>query len=581
MSMKFLFSYIKKHKKLLWFALILGTIDQDFSLASPQLTRILTDEYALKASEYTRPEFLKGIGLILLGYIVVAFVSRLAKNFQDYYVNAISQEVGTELYASSVDHAFKLPFSTFEDERSGSLLQKFQKARNDAQKFIISLITVVFRFFVGMVIVVAYGFIVHVYAGIAYVILIPILGTFAVVITKRIKQAQEKIVKRSVELAGDTTESLRNVELVKSLGLEKQEIKHLNDINDEILGLELEKVKYVKMLSFVQGTLVNFFNVLLQFLLLWLIFTGDITFGEFLTLLFYSFFVFNPLYEAGRIASEYQEADASMDTLKKILELPAEEKPAHPETIDRINTITFKDVTFNYDNNKNALDDISVSIEKGKTTAFVGPSGSGKTTLMKMILGLYKPNKGSVLFNDVPHDTFDFDSYKKRIGYVSQSTQLFAGTIRDNLLFVNPSATDSECVQALSHASVDHVLSRGNAGLDTKIGEGGIKLSGGERQRIAIARALLRNPDILIFDEATSSLDSITEEEITETIKEITKERPDLMTVVVAHRLSTISHADHIYVLEKGELSEDGDHESLLRQDGLYKALWRSQGLEI
>jgi ATP-binding cassette subfamily B protein len=190
---------------------------------------------------------------------------------------------------------------------------------------------------------------------------------------------------------------------------------------------------------------------------------------------------------------------------------------------------------------------------------------------------LYKPSSGKILLNGNDSKTVDYDALKRRVGYVSQETQLFAGTIRENLLFVKPDATDEKCIEALTHSSAIKIIERNGGGLDTKIGEGGIKISGGERQRLAIARALLRDPDLIIFDEATSSLDSMTEKEITDTIKDITKVRPNLITVMIAHRLSTIIHADKIFVLEKGELIEQGKHEELVGTDGLYHALWRQQ----
>ncbi len=220
---------------------------------------------------------------------------------------------------------------------------------------------------------------------------------------------------------------------------------------------------------------------------------------------------------------------------------------------------------------------INLKIEAGKTVAFVGPSGSGKSTTVKLIVGLYHPTTGEVQFNDISGQDIDLIALRNRIGLVAQETQLFAGTIRENLLFVRPNATDKECIDALTAASANSLIDRGDKGLDTKIGEGGLKLSGGEKQRLAIARALLRNPDILIFDEATSSLDSITEESITKTIKDIESSHKDLIRILIAHRLSTVIHADTIYVLEKGSLVEQGTHDELLKQNGLYSALWRQQ----
>jgi ATP-binding cassette subfamily B protein len=223
---------------------------------------------------------------------------------------------------------------------------------------------------------------------------------------------------------------------------------------------------------------------------------------------------------------------------------------------------------------------VNIAIGKGETVAFVGPSGSGKSTLVKLLVGLYKPTAGRLVLNGIDSSRIDYEEFRTRVGYVSQETQLFAGTIRENLLFVNPQASDEDCIRMLKAASALPIIERGGHGLDTKIGEGGIKISGGERQRLAIARALLRHPEILIFDEATSSLDSITEKAITETIREVSNIRSDLITVLVAHRLSTVSHADKIYVLAKGRITEEGSHQNLLRAENLYAALWREQSAQ-
>ncbi|HUH33803.1 MAG TPA: ABC transporter ATP-binding protein, partial [Daejeonella sp.] len=374
-----------------------------------------------------------------------------------------------------------------------------------------------------------------------------------------------------------TTESLRNIELVKSLGLSAQEIQRLNNTTDKILKLELRKVKYVRSLSFIQGTLVNLLRNAILLLMLYLIYAGQISVGEFFSLFIYSFFIFGPLQELGNIINIYRETEVSLDNFNKILNVPKETKPKNPIKLGQITDLDFRNVSFKHQSaNGNALNHISFSTNNGQTIAFVGPSGAGKSTLVKLLVGLYPPVQGDILYNNVSRNDIDLDQLREKIGFVTQDTQLFSGTIRENLLFVRPEATDEDCLRVLEKAACQNLLGRADNGLDTIIGEGGVKVSGGEKQRLSIARALLRQPDILVFDEATSSLDSITEEEITVTIRDVSVIK-DHITILIAHRLSTIMHADRIFVLEKGNIIESGRHEELLSEKGLYFAMWRQQ----
>lgn len=579
--MQLIWQYLKHFRKTLFGALILAAINQFFSLLDPQIFRLIIDRYASKINDLSRSDFIRGVILLLLASIIVALISRIAKNFQDYFVNVVVQRLGAEMYNRAISHSFSLPYQIFEDQRSGEHLLKLQKARNDVQTLVTGLVNTVFFSLVGIVFVLTYAFIVHPLIGLVYFLLIPTLGYITFLISRQIKVAQSAIVAETANLAGSTTETLRNVELVKSLGLENQEVKRLNSVNETILGFELKKIKIIRRFSFIQGTTINGLRSALLLLMMWLIYTNAISLGQFFSLFIYSFFIFNPLAELGNVATQYQEARASMEKLEEIFKIKPETKPIKPQTISHLQTIRFNQVSFQYQSSSSkVLTDLNIGAKSGEAIALVGPSGSGKSTIVKLIGGLYQPTSGTILFNDIPSNEIDFDQFRQKIGLVSQETQLFAGTIRENLLFVKPQATDNELISALKSASAISILERGGKGLESKIGEGGLKISGGERQRMAIARALLRDPELLIFDEATSSLDSITEKEIAKTIQDIEKIKPDLIKISVAHRLSTIAHADRIYALERGRVVEVGDHQTLLKKDSLYHALWREQKAE-
>ena len=575
--MELLWRHLKVHWRLVFLALLLAAINQIFSLLDPWIFRLIIDGYATKFHSYTTSQFIHGVSLLLGAAVGVAFVSRVAKNFQDYFVNVITQRTGAALYAEGVEHSLSLPYGVFEDQRSGETLGKLQKVRSDVERFITAFVNILFTSTVGIIFVTIYALRVDWVIAPAFFLTIPLLGGMSSVLSRKIKTIQKVIVAETTALAGSTTESLRNIELVKTLGLARQEVGRLNATTDKILKLELKKVRYLRSLSFIQGTMVNLLRTGILFLMLYLIFTQRITVGQFFSLFIYSFFIFGPLQELGNIINVYRETEASLNKLEEILAIAPEPVPANPEELGKLEALDFDDVTFTHQTaNRPALSRVSFQVARGETIAFVGPSGAGKTTLVKLLVGLYQPQQGSVHYNGIAADRIEPEKLREQIGFVTQDTQLFSGTIRENLLFVRPDATDAECLEVLRRAAADSLLARADKGLDTLIGEGGVKVSGGEKQRLSIARALLRRPRLLVFDEATSSLDSLTEEEITSTIRDV-GQKADVITILIAHRLSTIMHADRIYVLECGRIVEQGTHEELVAETGLYYALWRQQ----
>lgn len=585
--MQLLYSYLRRYWGLLALALLLAAINQIFSLLDPYIFRKIIDQYVVKPGVDSPGGtlrtidfwgFLKnGAGLLILQALGVAMVSRIAKNFQDYYVNVITQRLGARLYTDGLRHSLELPYQVFEDQRSGETLGKLQKVRSDVEKLIQMFVNVLFTSVVGIVFVMWYAATVYWPIAPAYFLTIPLLGFVSSLLSKKIKTVQQTIVAETTALAGSTTESLRNIELVKSLGLAQQETERLNATTAKILKLELKKVRYIRSLSFVQGTFVNLLRNAIMLLMLYLVVRGEITVGEFFSLFIYSFAIFGPLQELGNIINVYRETEASLANFQQILATPRDVKPARPQPVGALRTLAFENVRFKHLTAQTpALTGISFDAQVGETIAFVGPSGSGKTTLVKLLVGLYKPLSGQILYNTIPGDDVNLDELREQIGFVTQDTQLFAGTIRENLRFVAPGATDAECLTALHQAAADSLLSRAPQGLDTVIGEGGVKVSGGEKQRLSIARALLRKPTLLVFDEATSALDSLTEEEIGRTVRELSGSRRHI-TILIAHRLSTILHADRIFVLEQGHVAEQGRHDELIEQKGLYYAMWRQQ----
>src|SRR5829696_4788157 len=312
LDMKLLYAYLRNYKGLVALALVLATINQVFSLLDPLIFRHVIDEYATRFQEYSTGQFFKGVSLLLGAAVGVAFVSRVAKNFQDYFISVIVQQLGARLYSDGIRHSLELPYSVFEDQRSGETLGKLQKVRADVERLITNAINIVFTSLVGIIFVMIYAFSVHWVIAPVYFLTVPILGIISSVLSRRIKQIQKVIVAETTALAGSTTESLRNIELVKSLGLGRQEIARLNGTTQKILRLELKKVRYLRSLSFIQGTSVNFLRTSILFLMLYLIYTRAITVGQFFSLWIYSFFIFGPLQELGNIINVYRETEVSL-----------------------------------------------------------------------------------------------------------------------------------------------------------------------------------------------------------------------------------------------------------------------------
>lgn len=575
--MKILWIYLKAQKWLVILSLFLATVAQLLNLIDPIIFGKIIDDYATNPKRLPQKELISGVLFWLGVAIAIAVAARLIKAFQEYFTRQAVQKFGMQIFDDGLKQTLRLSFQEFEEQRSGETLSILQKVKTDTERFVNAFINTLFSSLVGMGFLIWYSVTKNWMLVPVFVIGILVLGSLTGLLSRKIKTVQRSINKETNKMAGVITESLRNIELVKSLGLTFPEIRRLKIQTQRIYELEMKKTTRVRTLSFLQGTTLNVLKQSILFILLWLIFREVLTTGELISMQFISASIFGPLQEMGNVILNYREVQSSIHNFPTLMQKPVERRPAYPVEIGSLNSIRFDEVVYRHRSaNINAMDGVSFKVNRGETIAFVGPSGAGKSTLVKLLVGLYRPVSGSILFNEVPSNEIRYNELRRQIGFVTQDTQLFGGTIKENLLFVKADATDEEIIDTLNKASCMHLLSRTGKGIETILGEGGMKLSGGEKQRISIARALLRKPRLLIFDEATSALDSLTEEEITNTIRDVSMSR-DQVTILIAHRLSTIMHADVIYVLEKGKVSETGSHHELLEKKGLYYAMWRQQ----
>ncbi len=544
--MKIIWRYLKPFKKWLFLAMGLAAVAQVLELIDPIIFGKIIDNFAVNNDGRSQHELVNGALRLLALAVGIALFARLANAFTDYFTRLVVQKFGLSIFDEGLKQTLRLPYGEFEETSSGHVLSLLQKVRNDNERFISSFISTLFSAIVGVAFLIWYSITKHWALIPVFLIGVVWLGGLTGLLSKKIKTIQRSVIQETNRMSGAITESIRNIEFVKSMGLTWPEIKRLRTFTGNIFNLEMQKVRKIRTLTFLQKSVLLLLKESILFILLWLIFRNVLTTGELIAMQFISTRIMFPLQDLGSIILAYREAEASLQIFSNLMMKEPEYRPEEPVDIGEIEKLRFDDVSFRYRKAEHdAIENLSFSAGIGETVAFVGPSGCGKSTLVKLLVGLYSPTKGTIFFDDIPAREIRYNRMRRQLGFVTQDTQLFSGSVRANMQFVKPEATDEEILAALKKASSLRLVEESPYGLDTILGEGGKMVSGGEKQRLAIARALVRNPRILIFDEATSALDSLTEEQITDTLREISAGKKQII-LMIAHRLSTIMHADRI-----------------------------------
>lgn len=575
--LKFLSGYAKGERGKIILVCIFVILSQSASLAEPFFFATIIDKYLANASQFaTAHVFFHSLTDIVLLWIGVALLARTFKNLQTYYVQTVADRIGIRVLEAAYSHVLALPMTFHSDQKAGEVFRKLSKARDDVTALFTVIFDKIFQNAFSIIVVFAIVFWKSPRMGIALFGFVPVFFIVTWLFNRKIKKTQVEINKINEQLFGSSFEAVSHIELVKAFSSEKEEEAHLAHDN-ELSHTKLKKKSIAYQgLGFVQGTVVNLARVVLLWYGAALAYEGLLSFGNVILFNFYSFAVYQPLYDLGDISTKYSEGVAAVDRLQSVLDEPITIKNIPNAIIakDLEGRVEFKNVSFGYDGDRMILKDVSFVVEPGRKLAFVGTTGSGKSTIIKLLLRFYEPTSGEILIDGKPIESYEIESLHKRIGLVLQDNVLFNTTIGNNIRYGTFDATDEAVVDAANRASLQPFLAKLSDSIHTRVGERGLMVSGGEKQRIAIARSIIKKPDILIFDEATSALDSHTEDEIRKSILEVSK---GVTSITVAHRFATVIDSDEIILLINGSIAERGTHKGLLEKNGEYAKIYGLQ----
>ena len=551
-------------KKLLFIGFLLIIISRASGLVTPIIMKTFVNDALGKDMELTLQIVLIVIGAILVNSLTSYLLTR--------FVGVEAQFLIAELRTKVQKKVLTLPINYFDNNKSGALVSRIMTDVEGVR----NLVGTGFVQMIGGVLasVAAFTYLITISFKLTVFVLLPMVlfGVIAMKAFGYIRPIFRERGKKSAEVSGRLTESLSGIRVIKGFGAENQELNIFSKGVNEIFELVKKSMTAQALISSSGVLMIGIASAGVMGIGSYL----GLDNGEFISYTAMIAFLVAPIIQIGNIGSQFTEAFAGLDRTEEIMSMdPEEDEKVRTIEIDNIKgDINFKNVSFAYEDGNEVIHNISFEAKKGSMTALVGTSGSGKSTIAGLAASFLNPQSGTITVDGINLSTIKLSCYRKSLGVVLQDDFLFEGTVKQNILFSKPSASKEELMKAIKSAHVDEFTERFEDGIDTLIGERGVKLSGGQRQRITIARAIIANPRILILDEATSNLDNESESLIQESLKKLMNGRT---TFVIAHRLSTIRQADQILVIEEGKITEEGTHDNLLAKKGRYYNLHKYQ----